>query len=304
MKLKDAGTAGDRLLAVVEYRKLGSKSALAEVLGVTSGAIYTAIKRGKITKQMALSVQGALGISAEWLLNGDEPMEAQVDLSLDFKMKLEMLSRIKGLNRQIPETLTSIWFSRAVTNQEHAFHALAWKVLGSDVFHKQMGNWAFSIQLKDSERFSDYSQKFSKYESNYVEVSRFLWNVAESRADPVPWNQDLFDDDLNSALQTRVFADLKDQKYLDQWTKETEHLSDEKRTALLAAYGYACNLRSEAENEFLPSEFGRDYAEGMLFNEDPYAIDFASNLTEVSIDELWYGNISPAELYRQIRKAG
>ena len=39
-------------------------------------------------------------------------------------------------------------------------------------------------------------------------------------ADLVPWNQDLFDDDLNSALQTRVFADLKDQKHLDQWTKE------------------------------------------------------------------------------------
>ena len=42
----------------------------------------------------------------------------------------------------------------------------------------------------------------------------------------------------------------------------------------------------------------------MLFNEDPYAIDFAGNLTKESIDELWYGNISPAELYRQIRKAG
>ena len=90
MKLKNERTAGDRLLAVVEYWKLGSKSALAEVLGVTSGAIYTAIKRGKITKQMALSVQGALGISAEWLLKGDEPIEAQVDLSLDFKMKLEI----------------------------------------------------------------------------------------------------------------------------------------------------------------------------------------------------------------------
>ena len=87
MKLKDAGTAGDRLLAVVEYRKLGSKSALAEVLGVTSGAIYTALRRGKITKQMALSVQGALGISAEWLLNGDEPMEAQVDLPISNEIR-------------------------------------------------------------------------------------------------------------------------------------------------------------------------------------------------------------------------
>ena len=28
---------------------------------------------------MALSVQGALGISAEWLLKGDEPIEAQVE---------------------------------------------------------------------------------------------------------------------------------------------------------------------------------------------------------------------------------
>ena len=304
MKLKNEETAGDRLLAVVEYRKLGSKSALAEVLGVTSGAIYTAIKRGKITKQMALSVQGALGISAEWLLKGDEPMEAQVDLSLDFKMKLEMLSQIKGLNRQIPETLTSFWFSRAVTNQEHAFHALAWKVHGRDVFHKPMGNWAFSIQLKDPQRFSDYSQKFSNYENNFEEVSRLLWNVADSRADLVPWNQDLFDDDLNSALQTRVFADLKDQKYLDQWTKETQHLSDEKRTNLLVAYEYACKLRSEAENEFLPEEFGRDYAEGILFNEDPSAIDFTGNLTKESIDELWYGEISPAELYRRIRRAG
>ena len=44
----------------------------------------------------------------------------------------------------------------------------------------------------------------------------------------MPWNQDLFDDDLNSALQTS-FADLKDQKYLDQWTKLA--FGDEKRAS-------------------------------------------------------------------------
>ena len=79
MKLRTRETAGDRLLSVVERRQLKSRSHLAEILGVTSGAIYTAIKRGRITKQMALSVQGALGISAEWLLKGDEPIEAQVE---------------------------------------------------------------------------------------------------------------------------------------------------------------------------------------------------------------------------------
>ena len=61
----------------------------------------------------------------------------------------------------------------------------------------------------------------------------------------------------------------------------------------MVAYEYACKLRSEAENEFLPEEFGRDYAEGILFNEDPSAIDFTGNLTKESIDELWYGEISP-----------
>ena len=62
-------------------------------------------------------------------------MEAQVDLSLDFKMKLEMLSRLKASIVRYLRRLPHSGFP-AVTNQEHAF-ALVWKVHGGMCFISQ-----------------------------------------------------------------------------------------------------------------------------------------------------------------------
>ena len=53
---------------------------------------------------MALALQGALGISAEWLLHGQEPIEAQLDLTNEMKnfqyVREPTKSELENLHRQ------------------------------------------------------------------------------------------------------------------------------------------------------------------------------------------------------------
>ena len=303
MKTKEASQLTDRLLYVIEFKKLGSKSALADEIGVTPSAVYSAIKRGEITTQMALAIQGALGISAKWLQEGDEPIEAPPKLSLGFKMVLEMVSQIQQLGREVPNKLAQLWFSEAWDRQKRAFHALAWKVRGQDLFDNPGGNWAFSIEVKDPESFSKFSKQHANLENKQSKVSRLLFDAKYSNINETPWNIELFDKQLNLALQCRVFADLKDSKSLEQWNKETAHFSEKQREALDEAYHFLLNLKMEAEQIFQPNEFGKNYAIGMLFDEDRQNLSLVGGLTKKLIEDFWFQKINSSELARVLRKS-
>jgi plasmid maintenance system antidote protein VapI len=80
MRLKQNGTIGERLATIIKMKNFRSQAALARAIGISQGAINSAITKDRVTKQMALAIQGALGISAEWILHGLEPIEAQVEL--------------------------------------------------------------------------------------------------------------------------------------------------------------------------------------------------------------------------------
>ena len=80
MRLKQNGTIGERLETIIKMKNFRSQAALARAIGISQSAIHYAITKDRVSKQMAFAIQGALGISAEWILHGLEPIESQVEL--------------------------------------------------------------------------------------------------------------------------------------------------------------------------------------------------------------------------------
>ena len=118
-----------RLLEVIQLRKLGSKSALAESIGVTAGAIYSAERRGEVTPLMANAIQGVHGISAEWILTGKGSVAAVSSLNLDLQLNLEMLPRSPKFHRMVSKELANRFMDNAFQYSKHAWTTVYGKLL-------------------------------------------------------------------------------------------------------------------------------------------------------------------------------
>ena len=304
MSKKSHPTAVDRLLQVIELRKLGSKSSLAEGLGITAGAIYNAEKRGEVTPLMAHAVEGVYGISAKWILSGEGSIAPVSKLNLDMQMYMEMLPLVREIDRKAMKKLSQLYFDKAFRFREQAEIAIAWEAVGKEMEDDHRFKAELLKRFENSSLYSEFRKNSHELTIKCEEVSTLLWNARFFEKDSVSssFNAAVFDESIQKIFRHRIFIDCVKEDLSKLWERESQNLSKEQYESVAAAYEHSQNLRSEAEEMFSCRIYGDLYAQRMMFKIDSDTTIMRGKLAEKQVHSLWEGELSAEEIYRYIRK--
>lgn len=301
--MADHSTQAGRLLAVLDLRGVPTRTKFAEEIGVSPSGITAAVKRNEITRMMALAVEASYGVSAEWILTGEGPIEPVSRHSLDLQMYVAFLPKVRELDRRVMDKLAQTFFDRALAYGEQAQAALKWLSRKGGSSEMEIGFSTY--MLADEEAQALHSEQENAHRSllhRVQEVSRMLWVPAFIEVEPFPWGDVRFEKSAIQTLRHRVFIDCVKTDLQTQWEQEAQSLSDEQRRAVDQAYQYAVDQRAEAEKLFAVEKFGRAYAERALWDLDPETLEMRKKLTDEMVLRLWHGEQGPEETYKQMNR--
>ena len=304
MAEKSYYTPVDRLLQVIELRNLGSKSSLAEGLGITAGAIYNAEKRGEVSPLMAHAVEGVYEISAKWILSGEGSIAPVSKLNLDIQMYIEMLPLVKDIDRKAMKKLSQVYFDKAFKFREQAEIAIAWEAIGVEMEDDHRFKAELLKKLENSSLYSQFRKNSHELTIKCEEVSTLLWNARFFEKDSVSssFNAAVFDESVQKIFRHRIFIDCVKEDLSKLWETESENLNKGQYESVIAAHEHAQKLRSEAEQMFSCRLYGDLYAQRMMFKIDSDTTIIKGKFADKQLHALWEGELSAEELYRNIRK--